>query len=118
MGRKYKWKPLMYLLSRKFKPPAGKLTRWTTFLMGFDITIIYKTSQKKLLEDCLSRNVGHVQQIAPEPCDEIRKLQEVDEWCAPIIRYLESDILPEDDMKAKSLLATIDQYHIESQRNL
>ena len=66
--------PLMYLLSGKFKPPAGKLTRWTTFLMGFDITIIYKPGKDNLLADCLSRNVEHIQQIAPEPCDEIRKL--------------------------------------------
>ena len=108
----------MYLLPGKFKPTAGKLTRWTSFLMAFDITIIYKPGKENLLADCFSRNVGHIQQIAPEPCDEIRKLQEVDEWCAPTIKYLESDMLPEDDVKAKRLLATIDQYHIEGQRNL
>ena len=109
------------------KHPSPKLARWAMAIQEMDLDIRHRAGKGNLVADALSRNPvskdsssnssGQVFQVDSEPPiatkavdaklqsqdSEIGQLQQKDEEFAPIFRYLEDGILPDDEHKAKKL---------------
>ncbi|XP_048251449.1 uncharacterized protein LOC125379241 [Haliotis rufescens] len=111
---------LRYLKS--IKDPTGKLARWSLMLTQYDYEVIYRPGAKHGNADALSRGVSqvsvitHVQEKTGLTVDKLRSLQLADEKFKRIIDYLESDVLPDDDEKARRVLLEADDFMMEDGR--
>ena len=123
--------------------PSGKLARWGMAIQELDLEIVHRSGKANTNADALSRNLLPLKDnsaTAEVPFGIIAAIQpscELDHLCLPelqredselseIITYLETDVLPTDDKKAKELALTKQQYvlkndvlyHVESDKTL
>eukprot|EP00794_Sanderia_malayensis_P014549 gene14549-16052_t len=113
----------------RVKDPTGRLARWSLQLQQYDFEIIHRAGTVNANADALSRrtysldaltsNVIHPHSlpltVVDQSCPSIEQLyqfQRQDNNLYDIICYLESKELPSNDLKARSILLTIDSYFI------
>ena len=118
----------------KVKDPTGRLARWALQLQQYNFEIIHRPGSSHGNADALSRRTYSVPGPAPSaehlipshdvsvplasldhPCpppENLYKLQREDSDLLDIINYLESNELPSDDKKARSMLLSIDSFFL------
>eukprot|EP00794_Sanderia_malayensis_P010600 gene10600-biopygen7736 len=113
----------------RVKDPTGRLARWSLQLQQYDFEIIHRAGTANANADALSRrtysldaltsDVIHPHSlpltVVDQSCPSIEQLyqfQRQDNNLYDIIRYLVSKELPSNDLKARSILLTIDWYFI------
>ena len=105
----------------KMKDPTGRLARWSLQLQQFQFEIIHRPGTLNGNADALSRR-SYVSAISlpvvvlAAPCSSSSALHEQqrhDPDLSVIIDYLEQNLLPTDDSKARSLLLSIDDYYLD-----
>ena len=104
---------LKYLMS--VKNPAGRLARWALELQKYNFTIKHRPGVKNANADALSR-IPHTVLALDSPglqTDCIFESQRRDSELIPLISYLESDELPEDDKLRKTILHLADNYFLD-----
>ena len=100
--------------------PSGKLARWGMAIQELDVRILHRSGKHNVNADALSRapvaQPEEVQKVSRETVaaieagDELAALQRDDKELKEIIDFLESDILPSEEKKAKLLSFTQSQY--------
>ena len=109
--------PLKSFLTRP--QTNAKLTRWSTTLSEFNLDIQYRPGKKNANADALSRSPLPAD-TAPvtvstiteqdssgekDPCNvELMEQQKKDETLLPIIQFIETGVLPDNDREARKLL--------------
>ena len=100
--------------------PSGKLARWGMAIQELDVRILHRSGKHNVNADALSRApVAQPEEVQKVSCetvaaieagDELAALQRDDKELKEIIDFLESDILPSEEKKAKLLSLTQSQY--------
>ena len=126
--------------------PSGKLARWGLALQEVNLSIHYRPGRKNANADALSRNPSNKSEYPPLEIDSavvvasvnpvvhaksgedasLSQRQRDDPDLKPIILYLESDQLPDDNKKARELVLGREQYilqdgvlfHVEKDKTL
>ena len=111
--------------------PSGKLARWGMAIQELDLRILHRTGKNNVNADALSRApiagtdkesgttvpFGIIAAINAGKSsvgeDGLSQRQRNDPKLLEVIRFLETDILPADEKRAKKLALTKSQYHME-----
>ena len=97
--------------------PSGKLARWALTIQEMDLTIKHKSGKRNVGADALSRSpavdstvaaVGAVEMAGPDitvpNVKTLRSSQESDPDISPLLVYLSTNTLPDDDKLARRLV--------------
>lgn len=124
--------------------PSGKLARWGMVLQELDLCILYRPGKRNANANALSRfplqsmakdsphpfgivAATSVPQVPAKRGDiSLGKRQREDPELLAIINYVETDVLPEDEKKARELVLSRSQYqmidgvlyHVEKDKSL
>ena len=115
-GRKFKvytdHSSLRWLLN--MKNANGRLARWSLLIQQYDFEIIHRPGKYNSNADSLSRRPYNICRISSKETDvtEIAEKQRRDQDLFAIIEFLENDVLPDDDTKARKLLLLKDKFFI------
>ena len=104
----------------KMKDPTGRLARWSLQLQQYQFDIIHRAGRLNGNADALSRRSYSSTLSIPiaalhDPCPPqsvLYNLQRQDPELSVIIDYLQHDVLPTDNVKARRLIVTIDDYYL------
>ena len=105
----------------KMKDPTGRLARWSLQLQQYDFDIIHRAGTLNGNADALSRRHYTSSLLLPvaaldSPCPPLPtlyNLQRRDADLSAVIDFLERDVLPADNSKARSLILEIDDYYLD-----
>ena len=84
--------------------PSGKLARWALSIQEMDLTIKHRPGKSNANADALSRNpiiAGVTADEIPLDLKEMRQKQMADPVLAKWIKYLEEEVLPEEEKEAR-----------------
>ena len=110
------------------KDPTGRLARWALTLQQYDFEIHHRPGVQNGAADALSRRTYGSSKLPNDvplslpvpvidhPCPPsvpLRTLQRQDADLYDIIAYLEHEDLPSTDVKARSLLLSIESYYLD-----
>ena len=110
--------------------PSGKLARWGLSLQELDLHVHYRPGKSNANADALSRNPrepdsnavwpGAVlaalcveEQPAKDGEDTFRKRQREDPELLPMMEYLETGTLPEEEKRARAVALSSDRFELE-----
>ena len=105
--------------------PSGKLARWGMALQELDLVIKHRSGKHNANADAFSRAplsgvcdatgtpARVIANLSTEEEEDLATLQRKDEELKPIIEYLETGILPEEEGIAKRLVLTKSQFLVE-----
>ena len=100
----------------QIKDPTGKLARWSLLLQQFDFTIQHRPGRTNGNADALSRcpyTTSSSRCAASIHSERIHQLQRRDPDLAEIVNFLENDILPKSDTRARRLLLIHDTFFLD-----
>ena len=99
------------------KDATGRLARWALLLQQYNFDIIHRPGCQNGNADALSRrpypttNLNALQQSDPE-IEKIREKQRKDPELSEIMDYIQDDVLPSNDAKARRILLRSDSFYI------
>ena len=108
---------LRWLMS--LKDPSGRLARWSLLLQQYDFTIEYQPGKQNSDADALSRRPYGTQfhvsayDLPGVPIGRIRDLQRQDAELSDLITFLETDELPSNNNRARSLVLYRDRFYLD-----
>lgn len=99
------------------KDPTGRLARWSLLLQQFDFTIHHRSGTSNGNADALScrpYSALAVNALTTDgvQADVVRFHQRHDPDLTDLIEYLEQDVLPKSDPKARSILLSSDSFYL------
>ena len=106
---------LRWLMNVKYA--NGRLARWALLLQQYNFEIIHRPGCQNGNADALSRrpypttNLNALQQSDPE-IEKIREKQRKDPELSEIMDYIQNDVLPSNDAKARRILLRSDSFYI------
>ena len=102
------------------KDPTGKLARWALTIQQYDFTIKYCSGVSNGNADALSRWPDFLTLAVLKCLDDtnfeanyLKTLQTQDPSLSDLINYLQTEQLPAQDTKARSLLLTVNDFFME-----
>ena len=99
------------------KDATGRLARWALLLQQYNFDIIHRPGCQNGNADALSRrpypttNLNALQQSDPD-IDKIREKQRKDPELSERMDYIQNDVLPSNDAKARRILLRSDSFYI------
>ena len=99
------------------KDATGRLARWALLLQQYNFDVIHRPGYQNGNADALSRrpypnaNLSFLQQSDPN-IDEICEKQQRDPDLSEIIDYIQDEILPSNDARARKILLRGDSFYI------